>query len=136
MTESLGLLVEKMDELFELQIILDVDENLACQLPKSDQKIIYYLIEEAVGSARKRNGSTHLTLRFNKYDQQVAQILIEVPADASKKMDYPFQAAEMDSIQEFCDLINGSVQVLGGGTKIQVLYPLPQQSGGGAQPEL
>jgi two-component system sensor histidine kinase DegS len=134
--ESLGLLVEKMDELFDLEIDLDMDENLVNQLPIIDQKIIYYLVEEAIGSARKRNGSTHLTLILTKHDTQVAQLMIEDCADTAKKMEFPFQSAEMDNIQEFSELIGGSVGVLGGGPKIQVLFPLSRQPGDGIKPQL
>lgn len=123
LSESLGLLVEKMDELFDLKLDLDVDENLVSQLPRIEQKIIYYLAEEAIGSARKRNGSTHLTLVLTKHDSEVAKLVIEDCAETTKKMEFPFQAAEMDNIQQFSDLIRGSVMVLEAGTKIQVLFP-------------
>lgn len=129
LTESLSTLIEKMNELFDLTIDLNMDENLIDQLPAIDQRVIYYLVEEAIASARKRNGSTHLTLLMNRYDQQVAQLLIEDHSDASKKMEFPFQAAEMDSLREYGELIRGSVQVLGDGTKIQILFPLSQPEG-------
>jgi two-component system sensor histidine kinase DegS len=135
LTESLELLVKKMDELFSLAIQLEVDENMVSQLTRIDQRIIYAMFEEAVESARKRNGSTSLTLRLNKIDQQVAQLEIEDCIDASKGMEYPFQAAEMDSIQQFCDLINGSVRIINEGTTIQVFFPYPRQPVPGIKPE-
>jgi two-component system sensor histidine kinase DegS len=133
--ESLELLVEKMDELFNLKINLEVDENMVTQLSMIDQRIIYNMVDEAVESARKRNGSTSLTVRLNTIDQQVAQLEIEDCEHDSSKIEYPFQAAEMDSIQEFGELIGGSVRVINEGTKIQVFFPYPRQSENGIQPE-
>ena len=118
-----------MDELFDLEIDLDMDENLVNQLPIIDQKIIYYLVEEAIGSARKRNGSTHLTLILTKHDTQVAQLMIEDCADTAKKMEFPFQSAEMDNIQEFSELIGGSVGVLGGGQRFKSYFRSPGSLG-------
>lgn len=135
LTESLELLVGKMDELFSLGIQLEIDQNLVSQLTMIDQRIIYVLFEEAVENARKRNGSTSLTLRLTKFDQQVAQLEIEDCIDASKQMVYPFQAMEMDSIQEFCDLINGSVRVIEEGRTIQVFFPYANKTEPGIQPE-
>ena len=135
LTESLELLVGKMDELFNLKIKLELDENVVTQLAMIGQRIIYSLVEEAVESARKRNGSTSLTVRLNKFDQQVAQLEIEDSEDVSKKMEFPFQAAEMDSIQEFGELIGGSVRVINEGTIIQVLFPLSDRTWGGIRPE-
>jgi two-component system sensor histidine kinase DegS len=134
--KSLGTLVEKMAELFELKIDLEVEESLVNQLPVIQQKILYYLVEEAIGSARKRNGTNHLTVLLNQYDQQVAQLLIEDCTAPGKQMDSPFQAAEMDSLQEFGELIRGSVQVIGAGTKIQIFFPLSNQMEGGIKPKL
>lgn len=135
LTEALGLLVEKMDELFSLKIELEVDAVLVNQLPLTDQKVIYYLVEEAIGSARKRNGSNHLTVRLNEFDQHAAQLVIEDRADSSSQMGFPFQSNEMESIQEFSELISGSVRVLEGGTKIQILFPLSEWNKSEIQPE-
>lgn len=124
LVDMLGLLVEKMEELFDLKIEFEVDSSLVDRLPMRDQMIIYYLVEDAIGNARKRNGSKHLSVHLNQYERQIAQLVIEDSADTLNEKGIPFQAAEMDNLQEFSQLINASVRVLDEGAKIQILFPI------------
>jgi len=133
-TEALELLAEKLDELFNLRVELQVNDELVDQLPLVDQNIIYNLVEEAVDSARQRNGFTHLLVRLGKIDLQAAQLEIEHCGDFSEEIEFPFQIAELENIQEFSQLISGSVNVVDEGTKIQILFPLNEQSNLGTLP--
>ena len=128
LTKSIELLAEKMQELFDLQIELMVSDRLVDQLPMPDQRIIYALVEEAIDSARKRNGCTHLVVSLDKFERQVALLEIKDGGDFSKQMDYPFQISELESIQEFGELISGSIRVLDKGKIIQILFPFSEKA--------
>jgi two-component system sensor histidine kinase DegS len=125
--KSFELLTEKLQELFNLQIELKIDENILTQLPMIDQRIIYTLVEETIDSARKRNGCSRLVVRLERFEKQAALLEIEDGGYSSKQIEYPFQVSELETIQEISELIDASIRVLDGGTKIQILFPFPEQ---------
>jgi signal transduction histidine kinase len=123
LTAELEILAEKMDELFNLEIDLGINNDLVNQMPLIHQRVIFAIVEEAVDSTRKRNGSNSLAVRMDRFDQQVLELEIEALGEITPESEQPFQGQEFDNIQKFCGLIRGSVRVEGDGTRMQVLFP-------------
>ncbi len=136
LTTALQILVEKMGELFELEIDLSISDDLVNQLPVMDQRVIYAIVEEAIDSARKRNGSKRLAVRLDKLERQVARLEIENSWDISSQAEQPFQGQELESIQKFSELINGSVKIESNGNRMQILFPLSELMNKGTQASL
>ncbi len=126
LSKEFKLLVEKMYELFKLEIDLSISEDLVNQLPLIDQRIIYSLVEEAIDSARKRNGTNSLAVVLNRFDQQVILLEIKDQGENTAQGEPPFQGQELKSIQKFGGLIGGSVKVEGNGTRMQILFPFSE----------
>ena len=130
--ESLGLtaalksMAGKMDELFNLEIELIINGDLVEHLPMSDQQVIYSMVEEAIDSARKRNGAKHVLVRLDRIDGQVVQLEIEEASKSATRAESPFQGQELESIQKFAGLINGSVRVENEGMLVRILFPFTQ----------
>ena len=117
-------LADKMHSLFNIEISLDIEQDLANQLTLIDQLVIYSMVEEAVDSARKRNWSSHLSVILNKPGRQLVQITIEDRADFAGQIEKPFQGQELESIQNYASLVDGSVVVESDGMLIRILFPL------------
>jgi two-component system sensor histidine kinase DegS len=125
LSTALESLAEKMEELFNLEIELDIDGDLVELLPLDDHQVIYSIIEEAIDGARKRNSSAYMMVRLDKMDQQVIKLEIEDIGKSADRAESPFQGQVLDSIQKFAALIDGSVKVEKDGYLISILFPNP-----------
>jgi len=126
LTAVLESMAGKMDELFNLEIELIINEELVDHLPMSDQQVIYSMVEEAIDSVRKRNGANHVLVRLDRIDGQVVQLEIEDARKISTRAERPFQGQELESIQKFAGLISGSVKVENEGMLLRILFPFAQ----------
>ena len=126
LTAALKSMAGKMDELFNLEIGLIINGDLVEHLPLNDQQVIYSMVEEAIDSARKRNGAKHVLVRLDRIDGQVVQLEIEDTSKSATRSERPFQRQELESIQKFAGLISGSVRVENGGMLLRILFPFTQ----------
>jgi len=120
---TLEALVGTMDDLFNQQIELIINENLIEHLPLNDQQVIYSIVEEAIDSARKRSGTNHMLVHLDRIDEQVVQLEIEEVGNSAAQEERPFQGQELESIQKFAELISGSVSVINEGMLVRILFP-------------
>ena len=134
LTAALELMAGKMDELFNLEIELIINEDLVEHLPLNDQQVIYSMVEEAIDSVRKQNGAMHVLVRLDRIDSQVVQLEIEDTSMPAARAEHPFQGQELESIQKFAELISGSASVENGGMLVRVLFPFTQTAEEGTSP--
>lgn len=122
---ALETLVEKMEELFNLEIELIINGDLVGFLPLEDQQVIYSIVEEAIDSIRKRKRIERVMVRLNRIDQQLAQLEIEDKGKPAAREERPFQGQDLESIEKYAGLIGGSVKVENKGYLVQILFPFP-----------
>jgi signal transduction histidine kinase len=134
LTGAIKSMAEKMDELFKLEIELIIPGDLVEQLSINDQQVIYYIVEEAIDSVRKRNEARHVLVRLDRIDNQVVQLEIEDASKRATREENPFQGQELESIQKFGGLIRGSVSVLNEGMLVRILFPFTQAAKEGTSP--
>jgi signal transduction histidine kinase len=126
LTEALDAMAGKMDELFNLGIELIINGDLVEHLPLNDQHVIYSMVEEALDSARKRNGAKHVLVRLDKIGGQLIQLEIEDTSKPATQAERPFQGQELGSIQKLSELISGSVSLENEGMLVRILFPFTQ----------
>lgn len=126
LTEALDAMSGKMDEFFNLEIELIIDGDLVEHLPLNDQQVIYSMVEEALDSARKRNGTKHMLVRLDRIGGQLIQLEIEDTSKPAVQAERPFQGQELGSIQKFAELISGSVSLENEGMLVRIRFPFTQ----------
>jgi len=119
---DLATLVEKMENLFDLEINLDFNENLVEQFPADVQAVILRLVEELIDSARKMDKNT-LFISLNQTKGDLVQLIFEIGIDGDKGVD-SLRDLDLDHIQTYANLIDGSVVLGKDGNVVQVLVPL------------
>jgi two-component system sensor histidine kinase DegS len=119
---DLAALVEKMENLFDLEINLDFNENLVKQFPADVQAVILRLVEELIDSARKMDKNT-LFISLNQTKGDLVQLIFEIGIDGDKGVD-SLRDLDLDHIQTYANLIDGSVVLGKDGNVVQVLVPL------------
>ena len=126
LTEALDVMAGKMDEFFNLEIELIINGDLVEHLPLNDQQVIYSMVEEALDSARKRNGAKHVLVRLDRIGGQLVQLEIEDTSKPAAQAERPFQGQELGSIQKFAELISGSVSLENEGMLVRILFSSTQ----------
>jgi signal transduction histidine kinase len=126
LTEVLDVMAGKMDEFFNLEIELIINDDFVEHLPLNDQQVIYSMVEEALDSARKRNGAKHVLVRLDRIGGQLVQLEIEDTSKPAAQAERPFQGQELGSIQKFAELISGSVSLENEGMLVRILFPFTQ----------
>jgi two-component system sensor histidine kinase DegS len=134
LTAALESIAGKMDELFNLEIELIINEDIVEHLPMNDQQVIYSMVGEAIDSVRKHNGAKHVLVRLDRIDSQVVQLEIEETSKRAARAEHPFQGQELESIQKFAELISGSVSVENDGMLVRILFPFTQTAEEGISP--
>lgn len=120
---ALELLAEKMLSLFDLEITMDVSREFEDQLPDDVPRLMYAIIEEGIDSARQRNGTQNLSVILNQPEKQLAQLRIEDRTEDAGK-EQAFQGVELENIQYYASLMNGSVMIENDGMLMRILLPL------------
>lgn len=115
---------EKMKELFDLEIELEIKGDVVVLLSVEDQQVIYSIVEEAIDGARKRSGTLQMTIRLHKIDQKAVNLEVEDMGIQADRAEFPFQGQVLESIQKFAHLIGGSVKVEKDGYLLKILFPL------------
>jgi len=138
LTAALQSMADKMQETYDQQVTVSVDEQVASQLEMGKQGVIFYIIEEAVNNARKHANATTITVSLREMDPGVA--LLEVADDGigfdvkSVTQSYDKRSSSslgMVNLRDRTELVNGLLQIdsrPGKGTKVTVYIPLSEEA--------
>lgn len=129
---ALKSMADKMAETFSQNVIIDVEDEAVRQMEMGKQGVIFYIIEEAVGNARKHASATNIWVRLQPFQPGVVRLEIE---DDGIGFDLAVvdQAYDRHSslglvnLRERAELVNGVLDIqstIGKGTKILVYVPL------------
>jgi signal transduction histidine kinase len=128
---ALKQLAEKTRDTFNQEILLDVDPNAATSLDINRQGVLFNLVEEAVGNARKHSKAAHIWVRMHRAEDL---LLLEVADDgvgfnvADVEANYSERSSlGLVNLRERAELAGGNLQILsaaGKGTRVQVRIPL------------
>jgi signal transduction histidine kinase len=132
---ALKQLAEKTRDTFNQDIHLDLEASAADKLDINRQGVLFNLVDEAVGNARKHAKAPHVWVRMQREGDS---LFLEVADDG-----VGFNLAEVEkhytersslglvNLRERAELAGGSLQILsapGKGTRVQVRVPLQSDS--------
>lgn len=128
---ALKQLAEKTQDTFNQEILLDLEPGSADKLDINRQGVLFNLVDEAIGNARKHAKAAHIWIRMHR---EVDTLFLEVSDDG-----VGFDLAEVEkhytersslglvNLRERAELAGGNLQILstpGKGTRVQVRVPL------------
>jgi signal transduction histidine kinase len=121
-------LANKMSELFNLEIDMDFNDDHINQLDKDVQAVIYQIVEELIDGARKINLKRLIfSLSLTKGD--FAQLNLG-NGNRGEGQTISFQDMDLNIIQSYASLIDGSVILVEERNQIQVLFPFKMEEDG------
>jgi len=143
--ESQGLIAalqanaEKIKEMYNQDVSIQVDETLASQIEMGKSGVIFYIVEEAVNNARKHARAPVIWVRLNPLPRQPEIAFLEISDNgvgfdvAEVNQTYDKRGSlGMVNLRERTELVNGILNIQsapGKGTKIQVFIPLSEEAG-------
>ncbi len=128
---ALRQLAEKTRDTFNQEILLDLEPDAADKLDINRQGVLFNLVDEAIGNARKHAKAAHIWIRMHR---EVDTLFLEVADDG-----VGFDLAEVEkhytersslglvNLRERAELASGNLQIIsapGKGTRVQVRVPL------------
>ena len=116
-------LASKMRELFDQEIEVEVEDVLAEQLPQDVQDVIYGIVEELLDAIRRLDKRNRLLLSLSLAENDLAQLNLQSLIEGDSER-YPFSELNLNNIQSYADLIDGSVIVGKESNQVQVLFPI------------
>ncbi len=133
---ALQSMAEKMEETFEQQVLVEVDERVVEEMETGKQAVVFYIAEEAVNNARKHAQAEHIWVRLRLLRDQLS--LLEVEDDGvgfdvqSVGASYESRGSlGMINLRERTELVSGVLRIdssKGKGTRVQVVIPLTQDA--------
>ncbi|MGB7539287.1 MAG: ATP-binding protein [Anaerolineales bacterium] len=132
---ALRQLAEKTRDTYNQDILLDVEPTSADKLDINRQGVLFNLVDEAIGNARKHAKASHIWIRMHR---EIDTLFLEVADDG-----VGFDLAEVEkhytersslglvNLRERAELAGGNLQILsaaGKGTRVQVRIPLQLSS--------
>jgi signal transduction histidine kinase len=136
---ALKQLAEKTSDTFNQDIEIDLEAGSADKLDINRQGVLFNLVDEAVGNARKHAKAAHVWVRMQREDDT---LFLEVADDgvgfnlAEVEKNYSERSSlGLVNLRERAELAGGSLKILstpGKGTRVQVRVPL--QIGSDAEP--
>jgi signal transduction histidine kinase len=138
LTAAIQTIADKMRELYQQNVVLDVDGPVAEGLDQAKQTVVFNLTEEAVNNARKHAEASEIQVRIKQVQQQPPVVMLEI-VDNGKGFDYKEVMGTyekrgslgMVNLRERSEMINALLKVdsaIGKGTRIRVFIPLDQQA--------
>jgi len=135
---ALKTMADKMRELFQQNIRIEVDPQVVSLLDPTRQMVIFYISEEAVNNARKHAQASEIRLRLKFPAKETSIVMLEI-IDNGVGFDVQsvFNAYErrgslgMVNLRERTDQVNGLLKVdsvPGKGTCIRVYIPLNEKA--------
>jgi signal transduction histidine kinase len=128
---ALRQLAEKTRDTFNQEILLDLEPAAADKLDLNRQGVLFNLVDEAIGNARKHAKAGHIWVRMHR---EIDTLFLEVADDG-----VGFDLAEVEkhytersslglvNLRERAELASGNLQIIsapGKGTRVQVHVPL------------
>lgn len=133
---ALHSLAEKMHENHNQNVIVQAEPGIDDRLEKHAQGVLFYIIEEAIGNARKHAEAEHIwvrlrlespdMLRLDIEDDGVGFNVGEVDASYDQRT-----SLGMVNMRERTELINGQLKIqsaVGKGTRIRIRIPLTEEA--------
>ncbi len=133
---ALNSMAEKLQETYNQDVQIQVDENLLDDMEIGKQGVIFFIVEEAVNNARKHAQAAHIWVRMRMVEKGVA--LLEIQDDG---IGFDVEAVTrsydqrgslgMINLRERTELVNGVLNIQstpGKGTRIQVAIPLTEDA--------
>jgi signal transduction histidine kinase len=135
---ALKMMADKMHELYQQTVVIDVEPGVILQLESSRQTVIFYLTEEAVNNARKHAQATEIRVRLICVPKIEDVAMLEI-ADNGVGFDLESVMNTYDrrgslgmiNLRERADQINGLLKIdstPGNGTRIRVFVPLTEEA--------
>jgi len=129
---ALEAMAEKINQIYNQNVIVEVDPEAAERLSSSQQATVFAIAEEAVNNARKHANAEHIWVRLKLIREDIA--LLEVEDDGvgfnlgSVSSNYEYRGSlGMINMRERAELINGHLEIFsaeGEGTTIRLWIPL------------
>ncbi len=136
LTAALQAMAAKTKEIYNQDVIVNVDEEVLKNLEMGKQGVVFYIVEEAVGNARKHAKAAHIWVNLRTLEQGIA--LLEVKDDgvgfdvAAVNRAYDQRGSlGMVNLRERTELVNGVLDLQsapGKGTRVQVFIPLTEEA--------
>jgi signal transduction histidine kinase len=136
LTAALQSMAEKMQETYDQNVLISVDEQVLDQLEMSKQGVLFFLAEEAVNNARKHAHAKHIWVRVKRLKGDL--VLMEVRDDGTgfdtRLVDTNHEQRDslgMVNMRERTELVNGVLRLdstPGQGTSVQVVIPLTEEA--------
>lgn len=120
---DLELLTQKMEDLFNLDIKMDISDNLVHRLSKDVQDVVYALIEELIDNIRKHQVQAKVFLKLDLTKSDFAQLLFTDRTEGILVANI-FDVMDISLLQAYADLIDGSVIIDKEAKLVQVLFPV------------
>jgi len=128
--------INKLAEINDLPIHLDAAPEIDQLLEKNAQGVIFYIIEEAIGNARKHAQANkiqiRLHLRGNEFIADVEDDGQGFDVDAVQTRYDERGSLGMINMYERAELVNGELEITseaGKGTRIRLIVPLQEEYG-------
>lgn len=129
---TLQSMAEKIGEIYNQEVIIEAEAEVASRLEMSRQAVIFYLAEEAVDNARKHAQAAHIWVRLKTLADDLVELEVE---DDGRGLDPVEEQANcerrgslgMINMCAHTELINGLLHidsVPGRGTRLQVEVPI------------
>jgi len=135
LTAALKQLAEKMRETHGQNVIVEAEAGVDDKLELNQQGVLFYIVEEAVGNARKHAEASHIWVRL-KTQQEV--LVVEIQDDGvgfnvgAVDANYDKRGSlGMVNMRERAEILNGAVKIEsaeGKGTRILILVPLSENA--------
>ena len=120
---NLESLSEKMGDLFNLDIEMAINDDLVNRLSPDFQDVIYGLIEELIDNIRKHQVQAKVFLKLDLPKSDFVQLFFTDRTEGILA-DNTFDVIDINLLQAYADLMDGSVIVDKEAKLVQVLFPI------------
>jgi signal transduction histidine kinase len=135
---ALRTMAQKMQETFQQNVAVEVNQAVVKQLEIGRQTVVFYLVEEALNNARKHAKAAQIWVRLNNFAADPGFALLEI-ADNGVGFDVSAINKEyekrgslgMVNLRERTELLNGLLNIdsaPGMGTRVQIYIPLTDEA--------
>jgi signal transduction histidine kinase len=133
---ALESMADRMREIYNQEVILQIDPRVVDQLEVTKQGVIFYIIEEAVNNARKHAQADQIWVRLKMIRDSMGMLEIEddgVGFDTSE-LDSSYESRSslgMINMKERTELVNGILRIestIGKGTFVRAAIPLNNEA--------
>jgi len=126
----------KIQETYEQEVIVQVDERAVEAMETGKQTVVFYLADEAITNARKHAQAPHIWVRLKMLRDNLS--LLEVEDDGigfdTSAVDASYESRDslgLINLRERAELVRGVLRIdsaKGRGTRIQVVIPLTEEA--------